>query len=231
MKTIGYIRVSTRRQGDSGLGLESQEAIIKNFYPDCEEIFCDIMSGSTADRPELKRAIQYCKTHNATLVVAKADRLSRNVKDALEIYDQLNGNIRFCDIPGEPEKFIITIHFAIAERELELISIRIRAALKARKARGLPLGLHILESKDGRKLDPQRLNKQKFRTDSADAKHQEAVTDPILIRAKQMAESLRAAQLPLHTIADKLNASHFTTRSGGAWSKGTVSRLLKRANA
>ncbi len=137
-----YARVSTKRQGDSGLGLQAQRDIVKHFYPDIHREFVEVRSGKNIqDRPILAEAIEYCLKHDMVLVVAKVDRLTRSTKDGLDILDRLKGRIRFCDLPGEPDKFMLTLFFAFAERERELISIRTKGALKSAKERGKMLGV------------------------------------------------------------------------------------------
>ncbi|MVM42285.1 hypothetical protein GO730_39000 [Spirosoma sp. HMF3257] len=97
-----YFRVSTKKQGESGLGLEAQRAYIDYFYRDKPILaeFTDIRSGKTiAKRPELQKAMALCKKEQATLVVAKIDRLSRNTENALFIYQELGERLESCDIP------------------------------------------------------------------------------------------------------------------------------------
>jgi DNA invertase Pin-like site-specific DNA recombinase len=142
-KYVSYIRVSTAQQGESGLGLGAQVDIIEHFTKDGEIIarFKDVASGkSMANRPELKKAIDLCKKEGATLVVAKCDRLSRNVQDALSILDSLGKDgLLSCDLPNS-DRFTMTIIFAVAERERLLISIRTKAALNQAKKRGISIG-------------------------------------------------------------------------------------------
>ncbi|WP_066837196.1 recombinase family protein [Rufibacter ruber] len=125
-----YYRVSTKKQGESGLGLEAQRTYVQHFYPQ-EPLseFIETMSGKdVANRPQLQHAIALCKKHKATLVVAKIDRLSRNTEQALRIYADLEGRLESCDIPNL-DKFTLTLFMAIADRERELISLRTKAAL------------------------------------------------------------------------------------------------------
>lgn len=137
MKYVAYYRVSTKKQGDSGLGLESQETYINHFYQDdIVKSFTDVKSGKDIEgRPELQKAIALCKEKGYTLVVAKIDRLSRKTEDALNIFNELEERLASCDIPSL-DKFTLTMFMAIADRERELIGIRTKAALAARKARG-----------------------------------------------------------------------------------------------
>jgi DNA invertase Pin-like site-specific DNA recombinase len=151
MKYVAYYRVSTKKQGDSGLGLEAQQQIVARFYPELEQEFIEVESAKTiTDRPILKQAIECCKTNGYTLVVAKVDRLSRDVKDGLTVLDWLPGQIEFCDLPGKPDRFMLTLYFAFAERERELISIRTKAALMALKKQGVALGNPEKFSQSGR---------------------------------------------------------------------------------
>lgn len=136
-RLVSYIRVSTKQQGISGLGLESQQAIINNYYPDIEKEFKEVHSAGTSDRPILKEAMEYCKANKCWLVVAKVDRLSRVTEELLQIWNELDQNVHFCDIPGQGkvEKFALTLFGSIADRERELIKIRTKAALDILKAK------------------------------------------------------------------------------------------------
>ena len=142
-KFVSWRRVSTQRQGMSGLGLEAQKNIIDHFVntekgeliADYHEVYTGKeLSGCT----ELRKAMEYCKKQGATLIIAKSDRF-RNTLEALQIYEEMQGNIYFCDLPNT-DKFTLTLFFALAEREALLVSIRTKAALAAKKARGSQLG-------------------------------------------------------------------------------------------
>ena len=140
---ISWRRVSTRMQGRSGLGLEAQMDIIKHFvqYEKGTLIadYCEVYTGTDLKGClELREAISHCRQTGATLIIAKTDRF-RNTAEALEIYDSMEGNIYFCDLPSS-DKFTLTLFFALAEREATLISIRTKAALQAKKARGEQTG-------------------------------------------------------------------------------------------
>lgn len=126
-----YYRVSTKRQGDSGLGLQAQRAYIEHYYHDKAIIgeFTEVQSGKDVlNRPELMKALALCQQHRAVLVVAKIDRLSRNTEQALVIFRELEGRLESCDIPNL-DKFTLTLFMAIADRERELIGIRTKGAL------------------------------------------------------------------------------------------------------
>lgn len=139
-KFISWRRVSTKRQGKSGLGLDAQSNIIDYFVKneggtliaDYAEVYTGTeLSGCT----ELRKAIEHCKKENAILIIAKTDRF-RNTLEALQVLEEVGeNNIFFCDLP-HTDKFTLTLFFSIAEREALLISLRTKAALDAKKARG-----------------------------------------------------------------------------------------------
>lgn len=213
---VSYLRVSTKGQGDSGLGLDAQRDIIRHFYPDVDREFIEVRSGKNVqDRPVLAEAIDYCITNDAVMVVAKVDRLTRDTMDGLTILERLKGRIRFCDLPGEPDRFMLTLFFAFAERERELISIRTKAALKSAKEKGTKLGGTKVWTDEMRVVAVQR------RID--DSKR-----NPDNIRARSYAKELRNAGHTIREIVLKLNHSGFNTPTfRGNWSSGSVHRLLK----
>ena len=139
---IPYYRVSTRKQGRSGLGLEAQQAEVWSFASQNDgEIlaeYTEVETGKRADRPELAKAIAHAKLSGATLVIAKLDRLARNAHFTAGL---MNSGVDFvaCDNPNANR---LTIHIlaAVAEDEAQRISARTKAALKAAKARGVRLG-------------------------------------------------------------------------------------------
>ena len=139
-KYISWRRVSTKRQGNSGLGLEAQKQIIDYFVKheggtliaDYAECYTGTeLSGCV----ELAKAIEHAKNENAVLIIAKTDRF-RNTIEALQVYDKMgDGNIMFCDLP-HTDKFTLTLFFALAEREALIVSIRTTQALSAKRVRG-----------------------------------------------------------------------------------------------
>lgn len=143
-KFVSWRRVSTKRQGASGLGLDAQKEIIRYFIErdggdwiaDYEECYTGTdLSGCT----ELKKAMDFARKNNAVLIIAKTDRF-RNTIEALQVYDRMgDGNIMFCDLP-HTDKFTLTLFFALAEREALIVSIRTKQALDAKKARGEKTG-------------------------------------------------------------------------------------------
>ncbi len=138
-----YQRVSTKDQGRSGLGLEAQKRDIDIFldaYAGNHEVlgdFVEVESGAKNDRPQLSAALELCKSHGATLLVAKLDRLSRRVSYIAGLIEEVD--VKVACMPFA-DKFQVHIHAALAEQEREFISQRTKAALKAAKARGVQLG-------------------------------------------------------------------------------------------
>jgi DNA invertase Pin-like site-specific DNA recombinase len=219
MKYVAYYRVSTKKQGDSGLGLEAQQQIVARFYPTLEQEYIEVESAKTiTDRPVLKQAIDFCKTNGYTLVVAKVDRLSRDVKDGLTVLDWLPGQIEFCDLPGKPDRFMLTLYFAFAERERELISIRTKAALQAKKQRGEPTGNPHLFTNKGRVI-------------GAKIQAEAARSNPDNEKATAHALLLREKGLPYNEVAKSLNEAGFRTSKGGQWCTSTVHRVVQRTEA
>ena len=141
-KYVAYTRVSTQKQGRSGLGLDAQKAIIEFYSQNGDTIaeFQEVYTGTDLQGcSELWKAIDFAKANKAKLILAKSDRF-RNVKEALEILDKMGeGNLICCDIPNA-DRFTYTIFFAIAEREALNTSIRTKAALKQSKIRGVNSG-------------------------------------------------------------------------------------------
>ena len=132
-KYIAYYRVSTKKQGLSGLGLEAQKEILKSYNIISE--FTEVESGKNTNRMQLNLAIAECKRLDATLLVAKLDRLSRNAAFTLALIDS-GIKILFADMPNIDIISLATLS-AVAQKEAETISNRIKLALKAREARGL----------------------------------------------------------------------------------------------
>ncbi|MBO7071861.1 MAG: recombinase family protein [Bacteroidales bacterium] len=148
---ISWRRVSTAKQGRSKLGLSAQQTIIEHFVQieggELIADYCEVYTGTELSGcTQLRKAIEHCKSSGATLIIAKTDRF-RNTVEALQIFDEVGGNIYFCDLPST-EKFMLTLFFALAEREAMLVSIRTKAALEAIKKNIAKNGGHM--SKSGR---------------------------------------------------------------------------------
>lgn len=140
MKYVVYYRVSTKKQGQSGLGLEAQKTIVQNYIKNSTVIaeFTEIETGKSANRPQLNKALDCCKSNNATLIVAKLDRLARNLHFVTSL-QVANVDFLCCDMPTANR---LTIHIisAIAENEATLISQRTKQALAEKKKQGVKLG-------------------------------------------------------------------------------------------
>ncbi|MCA3247360.1 MAG: recombinase family protein [Azospirillum sp.] len=221
MRAVAYYRVSTDKQGRSGLGLEAQrEAVRRYLGGDCPPLreFKEVESGKRADRPELRKAVEFAKLHKAALVVAKVDRLARNVA-FLETILGSGAEVVFCDLPqvqGAMGRFIIQQMAAVAQLEAGLVSERTKAALAAAKARGVKLG-----GFRGVKVDPSLGTEA--RQQAAQAQAQSLAPTIAELRAEG-AHSLAA-------LADGLNARRIPAPRGGAWQPMSVSRVLARLEA
>ena len=146
---VSYLRVSSKKQGDSGLGIESQRQSVENYLDGGKwklvKEFVEVESGKKNDRPAFDAALRACRLQNATLIVGKLDRLARNAEFLLKIVRESGSRgVVFCDLPDIPEgpagKLIITQMAAVAEFEGACISARTKAALAAAKRRGTLLG-------------------------------------------------------------------------------------------
>lgn len=149
MKYVIYYRVSTTKQGVSGLGLEAQKQQVENYLQSKNDVvvlneYVEIDSGKKANRIELAKAVAESKKNKAVLLVAKLDRVARNVKFFLELLDQIN--IEFADLPNlatgtSDTRLMLTQLSAFAEWEASKISERTKQALQAKKQRGEPMGV------------------------------------------------------------------------------------------
>lgn len=222
---ISYFRVSTDQQGKSGLGLEAQrQAVAAYVTGQSGRVIADfeeVESGKRSDRPALAAALAACRAHKATLVIAKLDRLSRNVRFLLSIVEGSGeGGVVFCDLPTVPAgpvgKFLITQMAAVAELEAGLISQRTKAALAAAKARGVKLGNPQLRA------GTPALALAASAASSAQAKQRAADVLPLIRQAQQ------AGAATLQAIANAMTARGIPSPGGrGGWHPATVARVLK----
>jgi DNA invertase Pin-like site-specific DNA recombinase len=211
-KFVSYYRVSTDRQGRSGLGLDAQrEAVQQRLNGGSWQLvaeFVEIESGRRAKRPQLDAALAACKKHKAKLVVAKLDRLSRNVSFLLKLIDS-GVEVLFADLPelnGAMGRFMLTTMASVAELEAGLVSERTKAALKAAKVRGVKLGRYGAEV-----LAPQ------YR---AEARQRAQELQPIIAE-------LNSKGLSLAKIAGELNKRKVATPRGGRWDHSSVRNVLQ----
>lgn len=147
---VAYYRVSTQKQGRSGLGLEAQREAVQKYVTGVDgtliDWYTETESGRKDHRPELQHALEVCRLRRACLIVAKLDRLSRSTSFILQLIDKADRErgVVFCDLPMIPEgptgKFLLTQMASVAELEAGLIAARTKAALQASKARGKRLG-------------------------------------------------------------------------------------------
>jgi len=215
IRIISYLRVSTSQQEKSGLGLESQRDIVnqyaKNNGADIIDEFIEVESGANNKRGVLSKALLAGRVKNAVLVIAKLDRLSRNVAFLASLIDS---GVKFvcCDNPQANE---MTIHIlaAVAQQERKLISERTKAALARKKAQGFKLGnpnLHLVRNMD---------------TSHATAASK-AAADNWFLDIKDAVSQFD--HLTLAGAATALNRLGFTTRRNKAWSPMQVSRIRLR---
>lgn len=213
---IAYYRVSTQKQGASGLGLEAQQAAVRNYLQNgvgtLVDTFQEIETGKGADalskRPQLRAALDACKRHGATLIIAKLDRLARNVHFVSGL---LETGVDFvaADMP-EANKVMIQMHAVMSEWERDQISTRTKAALAAVKARGAKLGT----------------------AGAANLKRnieaRQAAADAFAGRLSGVLGGFRAAGMSQRQMVSELNASGLKTARGGTWSLQQLQRVLKR---
>jgi DNA invertase Pin-like site-specific DNA recombinase len=209
---VFYIRVSTQRQGKSGLGLEAQKAALVRFcesegYTNAAE-FIEVETGKGADaldrRPQLAAALEAAKKLKCPVIVAKLDRLSRDVAFIAGLMAQRVPFI-VAELGANADPFMLHIYAALAEQERRMISTRTKAALGAAKARGVKLG-------------------------------NQKQSDANAANAAAFAETLRPIVWPVinlssRRIAALLNAQGHPTQTGGKWQSKTVLRLIERLKA
>jgi len=211
-KAITYYRISTERQGQSGLGLDAQKQAVKDFAARNDYVVIDeyveVESGKRNDRPGLLRALEVCEARQATLLIAKLDRLGRNV---LFISTLMESKVDFKAVDNPyASKLVVHIMAAFAEHERDMISERTKAALKAAKKKGVELGIngrYVLSKKN-----------------SLDAKLFAVTMKPIIKRLNKRGVTT------MRGIADELNKLEVPTYRGGnrKWHPSTVHQLVQR---
>jgi DNA invertase Pin-like site-specific DNA recombinase len=214
-KFVAYFRVSTDKQGKSGLGLEAQRKSVLDYLDggrwSLVAEFTEIESGKRNDRPELEKALAACKKQKAKLVIAKLDRLSRNLAFIAALMDS---GVEFVAVDN-PHANKLTVHIlaAVAQHEREIISARTSAALAAAKARGKRLG------------NP-RLSEARRHAAMANKERADRYSANVL---PVIREIQRSGIKSLRGVARALAARGTRTSRGGAWSPVQVSAILKRA--
>lgn len=210
---IPYYRVSTKKQEDSGLGLESQRTIINRYISQHSGIvlaeFIEVESGKSRTRPELLKAVELSKNKKAILIVAKLDRLARDAEFAFMVSNRAH-EIICCDMP-KANKLLFGIMAVLGEYERGLISERTKNAAIEKKKRG-----YIYVCK--RPLNDQDREKSIF------VRKQQALNNDRNRQARAMAQSIEGT---LQQKADRLNELNYRTVNGKLFKKETVRRLLK----
>jgi DNA invertase Pin-like site-specific DNA recombinase len=206
---VAYFRVSTARQGHSGLGLDAQRLAAQRYTAGQGEViaeFTEIESGRKNDRPQLKAALELCRKRKAVLVIAKLDRLARNVTFVSGL---MESGVEFV-AADMPQAQRVTVHMmaAIAEHEREAISKRTKEALAAAKARGTRLG------------NPRPDLAKATACASMRAAEFRATMRPLI-------RSLQAGGLSLRSVAEVLNARAIATLNGRRWQAATVLGVLR----
>jgi DNA invertase Pin-like site-specific DNA recombinase len=214
-KWVSYLRVSTDKQGESGLGLEAQRRAVGDYLNGGKWTlaaeFVEVESGKRSDRPQLAAALAACKKHKAKLVVAKLDRLARNVAFTAKL---MESGVEFvaADMPFA-NKLTVHILAAVAEHEREMISSRTRDALAAAKARGVKLGVPKL-------AEAQR--------NGSEANREKA--DQFAANTRPVIEQIRKSGITsLRGIAAALNARGVPTARGGTWTPVQIMAIERRA--
>lgn len=215
-RAVAYYRVSTQKQGQSGLGLEAQQASVTTYAQahalELVASYTEVETGTRKKhRPELEAALALARREGGVLLIAKLDRLSRNVHF---ISGLLESGVDFTavDMPNA-DRMTLQMFAVMAEKEAELIARRTREALAARKARGLTLGNTANLTDHAR---------------AAGRQAQQEAAVKAMQQATAFAGVLRAQGQSLAKVARTLNASGFTTRQGAQWTPQQVKRILDR---
>ncbi len=214
-KIVAYYRVSTEKQGRSGLGLEAQRNTVRSYVKKkgiVLEEFTEIESGKNKERPELQKAVAFCKEKNVTLVIAKLDRLSRNVAFIFTLRD--SGIDFICaDIP-DANTMTIGIFAVLAQHERELISERTKAALRVKKKQGFKLG------------NPQNLTQQS-RMKGCESRRKIAREKECNKKAFEFARDHREKGESYARIAEALNRYRFESPQDKKFYACSVRHILK----
>lgn len=216
---VAYYRVSTEEQGRSGLGIEAQQKAVRSYLNggswELVTELTEIESGKNSDRPKLQEALRLCRLYKATLIIARLDRLSRNVAF---IANLMEGDVDFVAVDNpQVNRFTLHILAAVAEEERRLISERTKAALAAAKARGVrlgaPEGASNLKNCDAGRSRSAAIRSQKARE-----------------RAKALSPILAELQgLSLNAKARELNRRGILTPRGKAWTPVQVKSVIELA--
>ena len=227
MKIIAYFRVSTKRQGESGLGLDGQrsavEAFAKQRTASIVGSYVEVESGKRSDRPVLAQALGHARLAKATLVVAKLDRLARNVAF---LSDLMESGVDFVACDNEhANRLTIHILAAVAEAEAKAISERTKTALAAAKRRGVKLGSARVGHWDGRedRRDPRKASR------AASVARHKAAREAYSFLMPTISE-MRTNGQTFQQIAKALNSNGHTTTTGKPWTPTAALRVWRMSN-
>jgi len=215
---VAYLRQSTVKQQQSGLGVEAQREIIKNYIKNSIILneYVETEKGKRNDRPKLMEALAQCRKTNSILIVAKLDRLSRNVAFTSKLLES-DVEIKFCDFP-EANRLVLHIISSIAEYECNLISLRTRQSLQAKKARGCQLGkCENLMNKHKQAI--QNSNKTNI---------QKAIDNDNNKRASALIKAMVNDNKSFAEITKSLNSQGFKTSRGGQFQITQTQRIFKK---
>ncbi len=220
-KFVSYLRVSTQKQGRSGLGVEAQRAAVTTHVASASGRllgeYIEIESGKRADRPKLREALKHAKMTGATLVVAKLDRLSRNVAFLATLMD--SGAKFVCADNPHVTKLTVHVLAAVAEQERDAISARTKDALAAAKRRGVKLGAR----------DRRQIAKHAAEGNKASRAVLRARADAFAADVLPIIRDIQGAGLTtLASIAYELNERGIQTARSGKWHPGSVRAILGR---
>lgn len=228
MNIIAYYRVSTKKQGESGLGLEAQRIAVQSYAERCGakivREYTEVESGKRCNRPQLAKALSHAKRAKARLVVAKLDRLARNVAFLSAL---MESKVDFVAVDNQQAN-TLTLHIlaAVAEAEAKMISERTKAGLAVAKAKGRLLGSARPGHWNGREeLRQAGLMKA---VEAASAANSQAAEEAYRDIRPMMLE-MRESGSSLSEICRKLNGDGFTTRRGRQWSVTQVGRVIGAA--
>ena len=221
-KFVSWRRVSTQKQGKSGLGLEAQMSIINYFVSEANgELIADYYETYTGKNlhgcTELQKAMECAKKNNATLVVAKTDRF-RNLEQALEVYRLMDGSIYFCDVPMAEDaasyKFMLSLSWSLAEREAAITSLRTKQALQAKRDRGETIG------------NPNAAISEAMRANSIASRRKDAQLNENNRKAYKLASLLIAQGKTITEVSRELNENGYNTPNGKMWQTVQIQRLM-----
>jgi len=212
VKYIAYYRVSTKAQGQSGLGLEAQQALVAPYADDILHAFTEVESGKNDDRPQLAAALELCRELGASILIAKIDRLSRDAAFLLTLR-KAGVDIIAADMPNAGT-LEFGVRAVVAQHEREQISQRTKAALAAAKQRGVKLG----------SPNPRAGG-------LAAGAVRRAKTQAIAGKALPVITALRDAGASLRAIADELNKLGIQTATGKSWYAQSVKNIMEVSHA